>query len=114
MPTFNELQQRMSNAKFRKTILTYLVEHIDKTFVPASEGSTANVLLTDDQVKVPVEMFEAVIADTLSPEIQQIDQEIAHINGTELVQAQPQSEAAPPQPEGTEATTKKTKPKEKA
>ena len=104
MPTFSELQQRLSNAKFRKAILTKLIEYIDENFVPAGDGKEAKfALLTDDQVKVPVETFESVVNDTLTPELQQLDAEIAQINAVELA-----PKPASPSPE-QKTTKKKTK-----
>jgi hypothetical protein len=116
MPTFNDLAQRLSNAKFRKTVLTKLIEYIDENFVPPGDGKEAkNALLTDDQVRVPVELFESVVADTLTPELEQLDAEITQIMAAELAPPPPptpEPEAAPPAPAPKPeqvAPTKKTK-----
>ena len=84
MATFNELSQRLVDAKNRKAVLQMLVEHIDDDFLPTGPAKAAKVLLNDERIPVPQAMFEAVIADTLAAEIQQLDQEIANISGSEL------------------------------
>ena len=79
MPTFQELQSRLKVAKDRKAILIYLLEHIDSTFLPVAGAVPSRLLLTDDKLPVPVEAFETLQSDTLSAEVQQLDQEIANI-----------------------------------
>jgi hypothetical protein len=102
--TFSELQQRLSDAKNRKAILLKLVEYVDENFLPNGGGEPKMLLLTDDKIPVPTEMFEAVVADTLTAEIQQVDQLMTTILASPL--APPTAAPAPPK--------KKSKKKEAA
>lgn len=92
--TFADLQQRLTNAKRRKAVLLMLVEHIDAHFLPRGGDEAEQKLLDEDNLPVPVELLEAVASDTLTAEVQQLDQEINQILGSNLVVAPP----APPQP----------------
>jgi hypothetical protein len=96
MPTtFSELQSRLTAAKQRKSILLMLIEHVDEHFLPQGGAEPEKKLLDDDKLVVPVEMFEAVAADTLTAEVQQLDAEINQIMSSNLVVAPP---APPPEP----------------
>lgn len=98
MPTtFSELQSRLTTAKQRKAILLMLVEHIDEHFLPQGGAEAEQKLIDDDKLVVPVEIFEAVCADTLTAEVQQLDAEINQIMSSNLV-------VAPPPPLPVEAT----------
>jgi hypothetical protein len=104
--TFSELQNRLSDAKFRKAILLKLIEHIDENFLPNGGGEPKMLLLTDDKIPVPVAMFEAVVEDTLNAEVKQVDQVMNNIMTAPI--AAPAPQAATPEPK------KKTKKREAA
>lgn len=87
MSTFNELSKRLSDAKFRKAVLVALIEHIDENFCPVGDSGPKSLLLTDEKLPVPVEMFESVVSDILSAEVEALDAEIAQINTTQLAPA---------------------------
>jgi hypothetical protein len=112
MATFEQLQHRLHQARYRKAILSHLIEYIDENFLPKGGTDPAKALLTDEQMKVPSEVFESVAADTLSAEVQQLDAEINQIQGTELIPSAPRHAAAPqqaPPTEGKKSTKKKPK-----
>lgn len=94
MPTFQELMKRVVDAKHRKAIITKLVEYLDENFCPQGSEQPKMTLLDDDLVRVPVEMFEAVISDTLTPELEQLDAIIAQANATEMVEEKKDKKAA--------------------
>lgn len=102
MPTFNELQQRLTTAKFRKAVLLHVIEYLDANFLPVGGQSPAQVLQTDDKLPVPVEIFEALNTDTFSAEVLQLETEIASIMGAQLGPGAPlqqtQATDAPPRP----------------
>lgn len=108
MPTFIELQTQLSTAKYRKAILLHLIEHIDENFRPVAGGEPKLKLLTDDKIPVPLEMFEAVAAATLSAEVDELDHEIAQIMGAVLA-PDPQSAPGPvlPTPVADEAAPRR-------
>jgi hypothetical protein len=85
MASFNELSTRLQQARYRKTILSHLIEHIDEVFMAHGGDSPKNFLLTDEKLSVPQDMFESVSTDILAAEIQQLDQEINNVLETELV-----------------------------
>jgi hypothetical protein len=95
--TFQELQQQLANARHRRTILLNLVEYIDVNFLPVGGSEPKMKLLDEERKPVPVEVFEAVASDTLSAEVQQLDQVINEILGANL------STPEPPPPEPTPA-----------
>jgi hypothetical protein len=95
MATFTELHERLVAARNRKAVLQMLVEHIDNNFIPSGPAKAERVLLNDDRLAVPQEMFEAVIADTLDAEIEQLNQEITRITNTELAQKTATPKAEP-------------------
>lgn len=98
MPTFQELNARVTAAKNRKTILLYIMEHFDENFLPIGSMEPKQKLLTDEKIVVPVQAFEDFMADTLSAEVQQLDQEIATILASNVapdVVAPPSVETTP-------------------
>ena len=84
MPTFHELSQRLGQARHRKAILLQLIEYIDEQFCPKGGQAPRKTLLTEEKLPVPVEMFEAVSSDTLTAEVEQLDQEISQILATQV------------------------------
>lgn len=87
MPTFRELQTRLSEAQFYLAVIHHLVEHIDSNFRPGPGTMAKSVLLTDDKVAVPTEIFEAVVGDVLMNRAAKIEAEIAEILATNLQSA---------------------------
>jgi outer membrane biosynthesis protein TonB len=101
LPTFIELSKRLSEARFRRTVLLHLVEHLDESFRPSAGHPPEKMLLTDDKLAVPSEIFDSVVEKTLLAEIKKLDDEISSIAGSELApQAQPApKEEATPTPQ---------------
>ena len=60
MATFEELYREMQRSKFRQTVFRHLVEHIDSNFRPNAGEKPKNVLLTEDRIAVPPEVFEEI------------------------------------------------------
>jgi len=110
MATFNDLNKRLVDARNRRAVLQMLVEHIDNNFLPTGPAKAERVLLNDERVPVPEAMFEAVVADTLAAEIQQLEQEIARIVSSELAQKSEKK----PETEPEKPAEKKTKKSHKA
>lgn len=65
MSTFQELQAQLTAAKFKRTVVQYLIEHIDSNFRPIAGGEPKNKLMTDEKVPVPPAIFEAVVSEVL-------------------------------------------------
>lgn len=109
MSTFNEMHSRLQQARYRKAILMHLIEYVDESFLHQAGTDPKHMLLTEDQQRVPAELFESVVADTLGAELQQLDAEIHQILGSELVTgAGPGAPAAPPAP-AKKSNKKRTK-----
>jgi hypothetical protein len=87
MPTFSELQQQLTQAKQRKAILLMLIEYIDENFLPKGGQDPEQKLLDEDRLPVPLELLEAVAADTLTAEVAQLDAQINQIISSNLVAA---------------------------
>jgi hypothetical protein len=101
MTTFFELQNQIADARFRKAVLLHLIEHVDSNFRSVAGAQPLKVLLTDEKVTVPPQVFEAIVTDVLLAEAQALDNDINTIlnaaMGSTVVEAQPQP--APPPPE---------------
>ena len=65
MSTFQELQAQLTTAKFKRTVIQYLIEHIDSNFRPIAGGDSKNKLMTDEKVPVPPAIFESVVSEVL-------------------------------------------------
>jgi hypothetical protein len=82
--TFQELQQRLSDADFRRTILQHIVEHLDSGFRANAGSSPKNHLLTKDRLPVPQEAFESLISEVLMPLAKEMEDEIAQVLSANL------------------------------
>lgn len=94
MPTFAELSKRMTDSTNQKTVLHYLVEHIDENFRPLAGTDALKILKTDAQLPVPQEAFEAVVTDILLKNIKDLDKILEEISGSTLQTQPPQPPAA--------------------
>lgn len=63
MPTFADLQGHLNALRFKRTILSHVVEHLDGEFMPELDQQPKKVLLTEDKVKIPTEAFDSVATD---------------------------------------------------
>lgn len=63
MATFEELYHEMQRSKFRQTVFRHLIEYIDSNFRPAAGEKPRNVLLTDEKIAVPPEVFEEIATE---------------------------------------------------
>lgn len=106
MPTFNELQEHLAQARFRKAILLNLIEYIDENFCPSGGQQPQKTLLTDERLPVPVEIFEAIAADTLTAEVEQLDHAITQILNSQIGAVPPP--AAPKAKKSKKAKAAKT------
>lgn len=78
MSTFKELQDRLQSVRFKSTIYQHLIDHLETEFRPISGGSAKKVLMTEDKIKVPDDLFEQVIGD-LYIDLQDVDAEANQI-----------------------------------
>lgn len=60
MATFEELHNERLKSKYRSAVFRYLVDHIDSNFRGSAGEKPKNVLLTDDKLAVPPEIFEEI------------------------------------------------------
>lgn len=65
MPTFQELQSKLTTSKFKRTVVQHLIEYIDTNFRPIAGGEPKNKLMTDEKVPVPPAIFEAIVSEVL-------------------------------------------------
>lgn len=102
MPTFVELSQQLAVLNERKAILLHLLEYIDDNFLPNAGSEPKKKLLGANNLAVPVSTFEDLAANMLTAEVEQIDQQIAVIEGTPLGAssggAVPEPPPPPPEP----------------
>ena len=61
--TFAELQNKLNAAKFRRTVLGHLIEHLDSEFLAISDGKPQKALLTEDKLRVPQDTFEEILEE---------------------------------------------------
>lgn len=61
--TIQELQDICLKMKLKRAILTQLIDHIDKEFLPTLDAKPNKILLTDDKIAVPKELFEETAAE---------------------------------------------------
>jgi hypothetical protein len=85
MTTFLDLSTQISDARFRKAVLLHLVEYLDTNFRAVAGMPPVKVLLTDDKVTVPPQVFEAIVAEVLLAEAQFIEEDISRISSASLV-----------------------------
>lgn len=85
MATFQEMQARMTNAKFKRAVIQHLVEYIDSNFRPIAGGEAKNKLMTDDKVPVPAETFEAIVSSVLLEADGDLEEEMTEILSTNIV-----------------------------
>ena len=83
MPTFDELYKQMTHAKYRQTVLRHLVEYIDENFRPTAGQPAKKILLTDEKLSVPAEIFEE-IAQELNQEDEQAREQVENIKKSNL------------------------------
>jgi hypothetical protein len=57
MATFSELQATLNSIRYRRAIVSKIVEWVDEQFLPGMDGTPKLVLLTTDKIKVPEEAF---------------------------------------------------------
>lgn len=114
MSTFQELQQKLATAKYRKAILEYVVQHLDTDFRPTATTPAKKKLLTEDRREVPEEVFEAEVAFLLS-DIKDLGEEIDQINAStfsvkkeEKPQPPAAADASAPPPEVKKKSKSKT------
>lgn len=63
MATFEELFKEMTRSKYRQTVFRYLIDHIDSNFRPVAGEKPKSVLLTEDKLPVPHEIFEEIATE---------------------------------------------------
>lgn len=93
MSTFREVHDQLMQARCRKAILVYLIEHIDENFIAPGGGQARLSILTDDKQRVPPEMFEAVVADTLNAELAALEEEVSRILSTQVEEKKEEPQA---------------------
>lgn len=97
MPTVREINDQLKKLQYRKTVLKWIADALDKNFLRSAGGEAIKTLLTDDKVRVPETAFDEVIADIVQS-VKLCDEETAKLNNTELVEApkvMPADELAP-------------------
>lgn len=98
--TFRELQDQLNVLRFKRTILSHLVEYIDAEFLPNLDQSPKKVLLAEDKVRVPTELFEQVSTD-LTTWLKNISEEEQKLLSSIVTLQSSQSQIAPAQNEVT-------------
>ena len=84
MATFDEMQKRLLVAKNTKTVVEYLVEHIDSNFKGVGGEKPKSFMLNEDKLPIPQETFESVVSDFLLKKASELHEEITHILQTDL------------------------------
>lgn len=102
MSTFQELQNQLTDAKFKRTVIQHLIEYIDANFRPIAGGDPKVKLLTDDKIPVPPSVFESVVSEVLVNVDGQLEVKMTEILGSSIQEAQ----------KAEEKKTKKSTPKE--
>ncbi len=83
MNTFRELQQKFTTASFRAAIYTQLINHIESEFRSVAGNQPKKVLMTDEKIKVPDDMFEQVVKE-LHIEFEAVNKEIEQIMSSQI------------------------------
>lgn len=91
MSTFKELQDAMTSAKFKRTVIQHLIEYVDSNFRPIAGGDPKNKLMTDEKIPVPPAVFEAVVSELLVKADGELEARMTEIlassiQGTEVVE----------------------------
>jgi hypothetical protein len=96
MPTFMELQQKLTGLRDRKAILLMLIEHIEKNFRPIA-GATPKLFVKTDDGTIVLDVWFDIIAHELNEKVRACDTETGVILGTNLVvQESPAPQPAAP------------------
>lgn len=61
--TLADLQKKLYDTRYKRTIIAHLIEHLDENFQPRMDQQSKKVLLTDEKLKVPVDSFNEVAND---------------------------------------------------
>jgi hypothetical protein len=61
--TMAEMQEALNKMRYKRTVLTKLVEYMDETFLPDADGKPKMVLLAEDKSRVPETSFDDVAND---------------------------------------------------
>ena len=109
MATFQELQARITDTKYRRTVIQHLIEYIDTNFRPIAGGDAKNKLLTEDKIPVPASVFESIVSEVLVRVDGDLEARVLEILGSNIQEVP----AAPP-PVVEEKKTKKSTPKDEA
>lgn len=93
MSTFKELQQRLMTAKFKSAVYQHLVDYLEAEFRPLSGADAKKVLMTDDKVRVPDEIFEQIVGEVCGG-LENVKREVEQILSVPM-QAAPTAQVAP-------------------
>jgi hypothetical protein len=86
MQTFEDLHQKLNDARFKFEVFQHLIEYLDASFMPHGGVNPERVLLTeDDRIRVPTETFEYVINEVLADKLNMLSEEIKAIKSATVV-----------------------------
>lgn len=103
MPTFSEYQTTLNALRFKRTVLSKLIEIMDDQFMPDAEGKPKFVLLTEDKVRVPDGAVDDV-ANDINNWMKALAVEEQKLLSAQVTLTQP----PPPPPEATSPTAQET------
>jgi hypothetical protein len=83
LATVREINEKLKSLQYKKTILKWLAESLDKNFLRSGGGDALKTLLTDDKVKIPENAFDEIIGQ-LTTQVKQCDAETNELLGAEI------------------------------
>ena len=109
MATFSQLQATLNSIRYRRAIVSKIVEWVDEQFLPGMDGTPKLVLLTEDKVKVPEEAFNELaevmngwVQTLMAEEAKLLNSDVAVVAPAEPPKEEPKTQEAPTEPATTE------------
>ena len=66
MPTFSDLQKNLLEARGRRAVLMHLADLLESEFLPPNpQAQPKRMLLMDDKMPVPQDIFDSVVEELL-------------------------------------------------
>jgi hypothetical protein len=91
--TLAELTNKLNAAKFRRTVLGHMIEHLDAEFLVSTGDKPQKALLTEDKVRVPQQAFEEILEE-LSHAVKSLMEEEQNLLASEVA-LKPPAEVTP-------------------
>lgn len=96
--TLAELTNQVAASKNRRTVLTYLIEHLEGEFMSDAAEKPRKALLTEDKVRVPTDAIEEVLSE-LATAVKTLVQDEQKLLSSEVALTPPSAEVTPTQGE---------------